>query len=119
MAGLLAGRALAQTQDVGDHAGAFLGEGLRQAESAQEIGLLGELRPQLWTLLVQGIMGGHESQDAAGLQGIEGFRQKEVMQRAARPVVVQAEIGEGTLPRPASIESAGRWVSRKCSIRMS
>ena len=45
--GRLAGGALAQAQDVGDHAGAFLAKGLGgQADGAQEIRLLRELRPQ-------------------------------------------------------------------------
>ena len=51
--GRLAGGALAQAQDVRDHAGAFLGEGISgQANSAQEIRLLRERLPHARVLFV-------------------------------------------------------------------
>ena len=76
--------------------GAFLREGLGgQADGAQEIRLLREMRPQAGVLLVQRVVAGHQGQHAAWLQGVEGLGQKEVMQGEAHPVVVQAEIGEG------------------------
>ena len=57
VAGLLAGSALAQAQDVGDHARACLGEGFcGQADSAQEIGLLREMLTQAGMLFVQGVV---------------------------------------------------------------
>jgi len=91
----LAGGALAQAQDVRDHAGAFLGEGLGgQADGAQEIRLLRERLPQAWMLLVQGVVRGDQGQHAARLQDIKGFRQEEVMQGEARPVIVQPKVGE-------------------------
>ena len=96
VAGVLAGSALAQAQDVRDHAGAFLGEGLGgQADGAQEIRLLREMRPQAGVLLVERVVAGHQGQHATRLQGVEGLGEKEVMQGQAHPVVVQAEIGEG------------------------
>ena len=95
VAGLLAGRALAQAQDVGDHAGAFLGEGLGgQADGAQEIGLLREMGPQAGVLLVERVVAGHQGQHAARLQRVEGLGEKEVMQGEAHAVVVEPEIGE-------------------------
>ena len=87
--------ALAQAQDVRDHARAFLGEGLGgQADGAQEIRLLREMRPQAGVLLVERVVAGHQGQHAARLQRIEGLGQKEVMQGEAHPVVVEPEIGE-------------------------
>ena len=50
--------------------------------------------PQAGVLLVQGVVGGHQGQHAAGLQGIEGLGQEEVMQGEARPVIVEPEVGE-------------------------
>ena len=61
VAGLLAGNALAQAQDIRDHAGAFLGKSLGgQADGTQEIRLLCEMRPQRWVLLIQRVVAGHQ-----------------------------------------------------------
>ena len=116
----LAGSALAQAQDIGDHAGAFLGEGLGgQADGAQEIRLLRELLAQAWVLLVQRVMARHQGQNTARFQRVQGLGEKEVMQGQARPVVVQRRSANGTLPMTASMRPSGRRVSRKFSMRIS
>src|SRR5215475_6624759 len=57
VAGLLASSALAQAEDVRNHARAFLGEGLRgQAEGTQEIRLLREMLSQARILLVERVV---------------------------------------------------------------
>jgi hypothetical protein len=95
VAGLLARRALAQAEDVGDDAGPFLGEGLGgQADGTQEIRLLRELRPQAGVLLVERVMAGDQGQHATRLEGVERFGEEEVMQGQAHAVVVQSEIGK-------------------------
>jgi hypothetical protein len=64
VAGLLTGSALAQTQDVGDHAGAFLGEGLGgEADGTQKIRVLREMGPQARVLFVEA----DRREDGAGL----------------------------------------------------
>ena len=45
-------------------------------------------------LLVERVVAGHQGQDAAGLQGVEGLGEEEVMQGEALPVVVELEVGE-------------------------
>ena len=71
--GRLAGGALAQAQDVRDDACAFLREGLGgQADGAQEIRLLREMRPQRRVLLVQACSGwspGPARRQASGRRG--------------------------------------------------
>ena len=120
VAGLLVGSALAQTQDVGDHAGACLGEGLGgETDGAQEIGLLRERGPQAGVLFVERVVAGHQGQHATGFQRVERLGEKEVMQREAHAVVVKPEIGEGHVADDGVNGSSGRRVSRKCSIRIS
>ena len=96
MTGRFAGRALVQAQDIGHDFGAFLFEGLGgQADRAQEIRPLRDMLPQACLLPVEGVMARHHGQHATRFQGVEGFRQKEIMQGEARAGIVESEIGEG------------------------
>ena len=119
--GRLASGALAQAQDVGDHAGAFLGEGLGgQADGAQEIRLLREMRPAGRGAACRACSGwspGPARRQASGRRGTWPERS-----HAGRGASRGSRAGDrrtGTLPMTASMRSSGRRVSRKCSMRMS
>ena len=96
MAGRLARCPLAQEQDVGDDGRAFALEGIgRKANRPDKIGLGAQVLADGGILLVEGAVRRDHGQHAAGLQGVDGLGQEEVMQRQLLPVIVELEVGEG------------------------
>ena len=86
MAGRLAGCALAQEDDVGDHGGAFALEGIRwQPDRPDEIGFRAEIFADGGILLVEREMRRDHRQHAAGLEGVNGFGEEVIMQESFCP----------------------------------
>ena len=78
----LAGKALAQEQDVGHHAGAgvALERGGRKADRPQQVSLLRQVGAGLIALLVHRALAGHEHQQAARAHAVQRLGEEEVMQ---------------------------------------
>ena len=121
VAGRLAGGALAQEHDVGDDAvpsrlKASDGRRIAPRKSAS----VGEVLADGGILLVEREVAGDQGQDAAGLQGVDGLGEEEIVQR--QPLARDSSSftsANGTLPITASMLPSGRRVSRKFSMRMS
>ena len=117
--GRLAGRPLAQEHDVGDDRGAFALEGVGgQADRSQEIRPLGEVLADGGVLLVEREMAGDQGQDAAGLQGVNGLGEEEIVQGELLAAVVELDVGERHVA-DHRVDRSGSCVSRKFSMRMS
>ena len=99
--GCLAGAALLQKQDVDDDFGAGCGlhGGLRQADGADQVGHLGDMRASMAGRLVHAPPRGHERGDAARLQSLDGAGDEVVMQAqsqlAARVGRPHRPVGKG------------------------
>ena len=95
VAGRLAGRPLAQEDDVGDDGRAFAFEGVGwQADRPDEIGLRAEIFADGGILFVEREMRRDHGQDAAGLQGVDGLGEEVIVQRQLLPAIVELEVGE-------------------------
>ena len=120
VAGRLAGRPLAQEHDVGDDGRAFALEGVGgQADRADEIGLRAEILADGGVLLVEREVRRDQGEDAAGLQGVDGLGEEEIVQRQLLAAIVELEVGEGHVADHRVDAASGSRVSRKFSMRMS
>ena len=96
MVGRFARDPAAEEDDVGHDFRPLAGEGIGgQADRPEEVGLLGERLPHSSVLLVEREMARDQGQDPAGLQGVEGLGEEEVMQGELLAVIVEANVGEG------------------------
>ena len=95
MVGRLPGCPLAKKHDVGHDGGAFPLERIgRQPDRPDEVGLRGEVFADGGVLLVEREMRRDQCQDAAGLEGVDGFGEEVIMQGELLALIVELYVGE-------------------------